>query len=65
MLNGDIDLQTPLERAARARKNWPNSVFVTIPEATHVTISVNACALFTALNFLEDPVLPDPHACAG
>jgi hypothetical protein len=63
MLNGDIDLQTPLESAERAKKNWPNSVFVTIKDATHVTLSTSECALGTALSFLQNPVLPDARAC--
>jgi hypothetical protein len=25
MLNGDIDLQTPLESAERAKENWPTA----------------------------------------
>jgi pimeloyl-ACP methyl ester carboxylesterase len=63
MLNGDIDLQTPLESAERAKKNWPNSFFLTIKDATHVAISTNECALGIALSFLADPVFPDPGAC--
>jgi pimeloyl-ACP methyl ester carboxylesterase len=65
MLNGDIDLQTPLESAERAKKNWPNSVFLTIRDATHVTLSTSECALRTALGFLQNPVLPDERACAS
>ena len=63
MLNGDIDLQTPLESAERAKKDWPNSVFLTIEDATHVTLTSSECALVTALSFLQNPVLPDPLAC--
>jgi pimeloyl-ACP methyl ester carboxylesterase len=63
MLNGDIDLQSPLESAERAKKNWPNSVFLTIKDAPHVTISTNECALGIALSFLQNPVLPDERAC--
>jgi pimeloyl-ACP methyl ester carboxylesterase len=65
MLNGDIDLQTPLEMAEQAKKNWPTSVFLTIPDATHVAISNNECALNVAVSFLQDPVLPDPGTCGG
>lgn len=65
MLNGDIDLQSPLESAARARRDWPNSVLLTIKDATHVTVSTNQCALVTALGFLRNPVLPDVHTCDG
>jgi pimeloyl-ACP methyl ester carboxylesterase len=63
MLNGDIDLQTPLEMAEPAKTNWPNSVFLTIKDATHVTLQTSECSVVTALSFLENPVLPDPHTC--
>jgi pimeloyl-ACP methyl ester carboxylesterase len=63
MLNGDIDLNTPLESARRAKKMWPNSVFLTVKDATHVSLASSECALGTALNFLQNPVLPDPLAC--
>jgi len=63
MLNGDIDLQTPLEMAEQAKTNWPNSVFLTIKDATHVTLQTSECSVVTALTFLENPLLPDPHAC--
>jgi len=63
MLNGDLDLQSPLESAERAKQNWPNSVFLTIKDATHVTLSTSECALGTALSFLQNPVLPDARAC--
>ena len=43
MLNGDIDLQTPLESAERAKENWPNGVFLTIKDATHVTLRTSEC----------------------
>jgi hypothetical protein len=65
MLNGDIDLQTPLESAERATKNWPSSAFLTIRDATHVTLSTSECALRTVLGFLQNPVLPDQRACAS
>jgi pimeloyl-ACP methyl ester carboxylesterase len=63
MLNGDLDLQSPLESAQRATNNWPNSAFLTITDATHVTLSTNECALGVALGFLNDPVLPDEQTC--
>jgi pimeloyl-ACP methyl ester carboxylesterase len=65
MLNGDIDLNTPLESARRAMNNWPNSVFLTIKDATHVTLSSSQCALHTAVSFLHNPVLPGPRTCAS
>jgi pimeloyl-ACP methyl ester carboxylesterase len=63
MLNGDIDLQSPLESAQRARTSWPNSVLLTIEDATHVTLTTSECALGTALSFVQNPVLPDEQAC--
>ncbi|HET6752351.1 MAG TPA: alpha/beta fold hydrolase [Jiangellaceae bacterium] len=63
MLNGDIDLQAPLESAERAKQNWPNSVFLTIEDATHVSLTTSECAVVTALSFLQNPVLPDEQAC--
>jgi pimeloyl-ACP methyl ester carboxylesterase len=65
MLNGDIDLNTPLESATRAKKNWPNSVFLTIKDATHVTLASSQCAVRTAVSFLQNPVLPGPRTCAS
>jgi pimeloyl-ACP methyl ester carboxylesterase len=63
MLNGDIDLKTPLEMSERAKEDWPNSVFLTIKDATHVTLATSECAVRTALGFLQNPVLPDAGAC--
>jgi hypothetical protein len=59
MLNGDIDLQSPPESAERAKTNWPNSVFLTIRDAPHVTVASSECALRTAVSFLQNPLLPD------
>lgn len=65
MLNGDIDLQSPLESARRAQSQWPNSVFLTIEDAAHVTVLTSECAVVTAVTFLANPVLPDPRSCDG
>jgi pimeloyl-ACP methyl ester carboxylesterase len=63
MLNGDLDLQTPLEMAEQAKQHWPNSVLLTIEDVPHVTIRFSECSLFAALSFLQNPVLPDPGTC--
>jgi hypothetical protein len=49
--------------AEQATTDWPNSVFLTIEDATHVSLTTSECALFTALSFLQDPVLPDEGVC--
>ena len=63
MLNGDLDLQAPLEMAEQAKQDWPNSVLLTIEDSPHVTLRFSECSLFTALSFLQNPVLPDPGTC--
>jgi pimeloyl-ACP methyl ester carboxylesterase len=63
MLNGDLDLQAPLEMAEQAKQHWPNSVLLAIEDSPHVTLRFSECSLVTALTFLENPVLPDEHTC--
>ncbi len=63
MLNGDIDLQSPLESAERAKENWPHAMFLTVKNATHVSIASNQCALAVAVGFLRHPVYPDARVC--
>jgi pimeloyl-ACP methyl ester carboxylesterase len=63
MLNGDIDLQSPLESAKLAKKDWPNSVFVTIKGAPHVTLATNECALRTAVRFPSKAGTALPTSC--
>jgi TAP-like protein len=65
MRNGDVDLQAPLESARRVKKNWPNSAFLTINHARHVTIATNRCTVRAPASFLEQPVLPKPGTCGG
>jgi hypothetical protein len=49
--------------AEQAKLDWPNSVFLTIEDAPHVTLQTSECSLVTALSFLQNPVLPDEHTC--
>jgi TAP-like protein len=44
MLNGAIDLQTPLESATRVKQDWPNSVLLTVKDLTDVTLATSECA---------------------
>ena len=43
-------LQSSLESAKRAKKDWPNSVFLTIRGAPHVTLATSECALRTVVS---------------
>jgi hypothetical protein len=54
---------TPWRDEATPTTTWPNRVFLTIEDATHVTLTTSECALGAALSFLQNPVLPDEQAC--
>jgi len=64
VVNGDIDLQTPLLGAKKVAAAFPNSVLVTVPNATHVAFPQSDCAAALATAFLLDPTLPAADACA-
>ena len=63
VVNGDIDMQTPLSGARRVAATFPNSVLVVVPNAGHVALPVSECAARIEFAFLADPVLPDGGAC--
>ncbi len=65
VVNGDIDLQTPLIGARTVASIYPNSVLVTVPNAGHVALPVSECAARTEIGFLTNPVLPSPDACSN
>lgn len=64
VVNGDIDLQTPLAGARRVAAAYPNSVLVVIPNAAHVAYPVSDCAAAIETSFLLDQTLPAADACA-
>lgn len=64
VVNGDIDLQTPLVGAKKAADAFPNSVLVVVPNAAHVAYPVSDCAAALERAFLLDPTLPTADACA-
>ena len=64
IVNGDIDLQTPLLGAEKIAAAFPNSVLVTVPNAAHVAFPVSDCAAALETAFLLDPSLPAADACA-
>jgi len=64
VVNGDIDLQTPLAGARKVAAAYPNSVLVVVPNAAHVAYPVSDCAAALETAFLLDPTLPPADACA-
>ena len=64
VVNGDIDLQTPLLGAKKVAASYPNGVLVVVPNAAHVAFPVSDCAAALETAFLLDPVLPAADACA-
>ncbi len=63
VVNGDIDLQTPLVGARKVQSAFPKSVLVTVPNAAHVAFPVSDCAAGLEIAFLANPTLPDAGAC--
>jgi pimeloyl-ACP methyl ester carboxylesterase len=64
VVNGDLDLQTPLAGARKVAGAFPNSVLVVVPNAAHVAYPVSECAAAIETAFLLDPTLPTADACA-
>ncbi len=63
VVNGDLDLQTPLAGARKVAGAFPNSVLVVVPNAGHVAYPVSDCAAALETAFLLDPTLPPADAC--
>ena len=63
VVNGDIDMQTPLPGARQVAATYPNSVLLTVPNAGHVALPVSECAARIEFGFLANSVLPDGGAC--
>jgi hypothetical protein len=53
VLGGDMDNILPLEGTTKLAALFPNSTFVTVAEAGHVTISWTQCASNLTLQFIE------------
>jgi pimeloyl-ACP methyl ester carboxylesterase len=54
VLNGDMDSDAPLEETTKVAALFPNSIFVTIPEAGHESIFWSPCAGELASQFIEN-----------
>jgi len=64
VLNGDMDSDAPLEETSKVAALFPNSTFVTIPEAGHESIFWSTCAGELASQFVEN-LQADTSFCAG
>jgi pimeloyl-ACP methyl ester carboxylesterase len=64
VLNGDLDLQTPLEGAEDAADQWPVSEFLLAPNGTHVVTPQSECLLTAAVNFFQTKTFPALDVCA-
>jgi pimeloyl-ACP methyl ester carboxylesterase len=65
LLNGDLDLQTPLDGAKRSQSQWPVNQFILAPNGTHGLIDTSPCLAATAAEFLESKRLPEADICAS
>lgn len=77
MLNGTLDVQTPIETASRMKQhlNGPHQTFVTIPNANHGTIAASPtrmigssmpgphCGLMIIESFLDDSLAVPDQSC--
>jgi pimeloyl-ACP methyl ester carboxylesterase len=78
MLNGTLDVQTPIETASRMKDhlNGPHQTFIAIPNANHATIQQSPtralagaggqgppCGFTIVMSFLDDPKGPLDTSC--
>jgi len=73
MLNGTLDLQTPIEIAVEAKNNLTgaNQYFIEVPFANHCVMAASpvktedgyACGLQLVLNFFKDPLAQPDTSC--
>jgi pimeloyl-ACP methyl ester carboxylesterase len=65
LLNGDLDLQTPLDGAQKSQQQWPVSQFLLAPNGVHGLIATSPCLAATAAEFLQTKTLPEVDVCAS
>ena len=73
MLNGTLDLQTPLEIAMNARENLsgPHQYFIEVPYANHGVVSsspvktlfAHDCGMQIMLDYMKDPTIEPDTSC--
>ena len=73
MLNGTLDLQTPLEIATNARINLsgPHQYFIEVPYANHGVVSsspvktlfANDCGMQIMMDYIKDPLIEPDTSC--
>jgi D-alanyl-D-alanine carboxypeptidase len=63
VVNGDLDLQTPLPWAFAAGAQFPNSVVVKVPNAGHPSAVYNPCVYDAAFAFMTTATLPAADVC--
>jgi D-alanyl-D-alanine carboxypeptidase len=64
VINGDVDLQTPIDNARVVASRFPNSVLMEIENGPHAVIPESPCVLGVAIAFLTTTALPAPDACS-
>jgi hypothetical protein len=63
VLDGDMDNNVPLEETHRVASLFPNSTFVPVAEAGHITVFWTGCAQMLVSQFIENLVAGDT-SCA-
>jgi pimeloyl-ACP methyl ester carboxylesterase len=65
VINGDLDLQTPLPNARQAQRQWPVSELIEVRNGAHVVASLSPCLVAAATSFLKAAELPEPDVCSS
>jgi pimeloyl-ACP methyl ester carboxylesterase len=64
LVHGTRDIQTPLASAYVVAEQYPNSVLVEVPDATHDLLSVVPCVFDLVVEFVNTRTLPPADSCA-
>jgi pimeloyl-ACP methyl ester carboxylesterase len=65
VLNGDVDLQTPISGAEASAAQFPVSEFIAVENGTHVVTLQSECLLNAAIGFLQTKAFPATDVCAA
>jgi pimeloyl-ACP methyl ester carboxylesterase len=65
VLNGDLDLQTPIGGAEASAAQFPSGEFIAVENGTHVVTLQSACLRTAAIGFLQTGVFPSTDVCAA
>ncbi len=63
IINGDIDMNSPLEAAVKARDHYPRAQFARFKHHGHAVIPASNCAAKMWVEFVNNGFVTDPDRC--